>query len=304
MEALNDISEPSIGCITGSQPGLNRSPFSTLKSRLIPVVLLLDGHIVQSKGFKRYQVLGNPTAIVQRLGDWTADELIYLDITRSPGPAAAPRDPAPTSSPGILEILSDVAKACFMPLTFGGGVRTLRDIEDRLKAGADKVTVNTHALAEPELITRAAREFGSQAVVVSIDALALSHGGWRVCADGGRSATEWSPASWAREAERLGAGEILINSIDRDGSGRGYDLELIRSVAGAVNIPVIACGGVGSWDHLAEGILAGAAAVAAANIFHYTENSVFRAKRHLFERGLPVRPPDFGERMTEGVKAP
>jgi cyclase len=266
-----------------------------LKHRLIPVVLLRDGNVVQSKGFKRFQALGNPTMMVQRLSDWAADELIYLDISRAPVHAQGRRDLGVSSATEILSILRDVARCCFMPLSFGGGLRTVRDMEQRLDAGADKVVLNTQALRDPGLIEQGAREFGSQAIVVSIDAKAQEPGAWKVALEGGRDLTSRSPADWAREAEGRGAGEILINSIDRDGSGQGYDLPLVRSVTRAVTIPVIACGGVGRWEHLAEGVLeGGASAVAAANIFHYTENSVFHAKQFLAGQGLPFRRPVLG----------
>ncbi len=293
MEPVNSQAAiNSSGASTGDS-----SVRSTLKARLIPVILLRDGRIVQSKGFQRYQVLGNPTAMVERLADWVADELIYLDLTGSAVHAPGRQDLAAPASTDILQILAEVARVCFMPLTFGGGIRTLSDIEARLRAGADKVTLNTQALATPALITEAAREFGSQAVVVSIDAKACDGPAgaraWQCRGGGGRVPAVWTPAGWAREAEQRGAGEILINSIDRDGSGRGYDLDLVRTVVEAVSIPVIACGGVGTWEHLVEGLAAGASAVAAANIFHYSENSVYRARQHLFERGCPVRPPAF-----------
>lgn len=262
-----------------------------LKRRVIPVVLLRDGSIVQSRGFKRFQVLGNPTAIVRRLSEWAADELIYLDISRSPLHAPGRLDTAARPATDILDILRGVARCCFMPLAFGGGIRTLADIEARLLAGADKVVLNSQALLEPDLITRAARRFGSQAIIVSLDARAEGDG-WQVYSQGGRQPSGRSPAAWAREAQDRGAGEVFVTSIDRDGAGNGYDLDLLRSVTTAVSIPVIACGGVGAWDHLAEGLRhTGVSAVAAANIFHHSENSVPHARRFLLERGLPVRPP-------------
>lgn len=266
-----------------------------LKNRLIPVVLLRNGVVVQSKGFRRYQALGNPTTIVRRLSDWAADELVYLNISREPVHETGRRDLNFVDRGEILDVLEDVSRDCFMPLTFGGGIRDLDGVYRRLRAGADKVAINTAALEEPSFIGDCAREFGSQCVVISIDALRRDDGTWEVYSDGGRAPAGRAPAEWAREAESRGAGEIFLNSIDRDGSGRGYDIPLIRAVSDAVGVPVIACGGVGEWGHLAQGITeGGASAAAASNIFHYTENSVYNAKRHLHEAGLCVREPVLG----------
>lgn len=254
-------------------------------------MLLRGGVVVQSKGFRRYQRLGNPVTIVERLSSWASDELVYLDISREQAYDLGRDDLNFENRATLLEILADVARTCFMPLTFGGGIRTVADVEARVRAGADKVAINSKPLEDPAFIDVCAREFGSQCVVVSIDALARE-GGWEVYAQGGRVPTGHDPVGWAVEAEQRGAGEILLNSIDRDGAGAGYDLDLIRAVSEAVGIPVVALGGVGSWEHLADGLrLGGASAVAAANIFHYTENSVYNAKRHLYEAGLPVREP-------------
>ncbi len=260
-----------------------------LKKRLIPVLLLRNGIIVQSKGFKRYQPLGSPTSAVERLSSWASDELIYLDISREPVYGLGRHDLNHPAFSSIVEIIRLVASKCFMPLTFGGGIRSLEDVRQRLNAGADKVTVNTKAVEEPGFVTACAKEFGSQCVVVSIDAR-RADGSWVVC-KGGRTPVDRSPFSWAKEAEERGAGELLVNSIDRDGSGAGYDLELIAQVAEAVSIPVIAMGGVGTWHHFEEGLSTRASAVAAANIFHYSENSVFNAKKHLYEKGCNVRRP-------------
>jgi cyclase len=262
-----------------------------LRQRLIPTILLRGGVIVQSKGFKRYQVLGNPTTAVERLSDWASDELIYLDISRERVYDLRRDDLAGPNRGSMLEIVADVAERCFMPLTFGGGIRTLDDVVAMVQAGADKVATNTAPLADPAFVTAMSREVGSQCVVVSIDVIQTAPGTYEVYGDGGREPTGRDPVAWALEVEALGAGEILLNSIDRDGSGRGYDLELIDRVTTALSIPVIALGGAGRWDHLAE-VLAttSASAVSAANIFHYTENSVRTAKKHLLEAGLNVRP--------------
>jgi cyclase len=178
-----------------------------------------------------------------------------------------------------------------MPLTFGGGIRTMDDVLVRVVSGADKVAVNTEGLARPEFLSEISREFGSQCLVASIDVKRNEDGIYEVHGGRGKEPTGRDVLEWAAEVEERGAGEILLNSIDRDGKGVGYDLELVANVVERVSIPVIAQGGVGSWEHLADGISqAGASAVAAANIFHYTENSVRNAKRHLVDQGLPVRP--------------
>ena len=266
-----------------------------LKHRVIPVVLLRNGIVVQSKGFRRYQRLGNPTTIVERLSQWASDELIYLDISRQQQYDLGRDDLGDSNRNDLLSILEDVSRRCFMPLTFGGNIRTLSQIHDRLRCGADKVAINTVALNSPDFINEAAKEFGAQCVVVSIDAAREGDDSWNVYADGSRTSTNRQAVEWAREVESRGAGEILIQSIDEDGRGQGYDLNLVSSVADAVNIPVIALGGVGNWDHLAQGMTEGhAAAVAAANIFNYSENSVFKAKQDLFDSQLNVRQPLLG----------
>lgn len=261
-----------------------------LRNRLIPCILLRNGAIVQSKGFKRYQLLGTPTVAVQRLSDWASDELIYLDISRDRVYDLRRDDLNDPNRTSILEIISDVARRAFMPLTFGGGIRSMQDVLLRLQAGADKIAINTRPLEDPRFITDVAREVGSQCVVVSVD-VRRNDGGWEVWADGGRQATGRDVLEWVAEAEQRGAGEFFLNSIDNDGRGQGYDLDLVAAVVDRVSVPVIACGGVGSWEHLAAGLQnTGVSAVSAANIFHYTENSVRNAKRYLVEQGLNVRP--------------
>lgn len=262
------------------------------KKRLIPVLLLRNGWLVQSKQFRRYQNLGNPITAVKRLSEWASDELIYLDITRDDSYDMRRDDLGHPNRHTIFEIIEDVSKAAFMPITVGGRIRSLQDIEKRLALGADKVSVNTKAIEEPSFIESAAKEFGSQCVVVSIDVKVVD-GSNRVMLGGDSRATELEPEAWARHIEGLGAGEILLNSIDRDGMKTGYDLELLERVAAAVKIPVIACGGVGEWPHFAEALeKTGVDAVAAANIFHYSDQSVFLAKKYLSERGLNVRKPE------------
>jgi cyclase len=262
------------------------------KRRLIPILLLRNGWLVQSKQFRRWQNLGNPITAVKRLSEWASDELIYLDISRDETHDLRRDDLGHPNRHTIFEIIKDVSKNAFMPITVGGRIRSLDDIERRLAVGADKVAINTKAIEDPEFVSIAAREFGSQCIVASIDFRNIN-GIKLVVGSGGREVTNLEPCVWARRVEDLGAGEILLNSVDRDGMRTGYDLEFIDAVSQRVRIPVIACGGVGNWGHLAEGLeKTHADAVAAANIFHYTDQSVFLAKKHLVARKLDVRPPD------------
>ncbi len=262
------------------------------KKRLIPVLLLKNGWLVQSKGFRQYQNLGNPFWAVKRLSEWASDELIYLDISRDSTYDLRRDDLAHPNRQSFAEIMRDVAKMTFMPVVIGGKIRTLADIEERLRLGADKVCINTKALEDPDFITAAAREFGSQCVVVSID-VQRSGDGWRVMADGGSRETSYQPDVWAGVAEEKGAGEILLNSVDRDGMKNGYDITLLDRVATCVGIPVIGCGGAGQWEHFSEAFdKTGVDALAAANIFHHVDQSVYLAKKHLYENNHKVRPPD------------
>lgn len=262
------------------------------KKRLIPVLLLRNGWLVQSKQFRRYQNLGNPISAVKRLSEWASDELIYLDITRDDSYDLRRDDLGHSNRHNIFEIIEDVSKVAFMPITVGGRIRSLHDIEKRLALGADKISINTAALDEPQLVAAAAREFGSQCIVISID-MKVTDEKHPVVMRGGIQTTPYTPQDWAKQVEQLGAGEILLNSIDRDGMKTGYDLELLDQVARHVDIPVIACGGVGDWSHLAEALeQTHVDAVAAANIFHYSDQSVFLAKKYLHECGHNVRPPD------------
>ncbi|NJK36263.1 MAG: imidazole glycerol phosphate synthase subunit HisF [Oscillatoriales cyanobacterium SM2_2_1] len=246
-----------------------------------------------------HQVIGNPMSTVQRFSDWNVDELIVLDISRGAAGHDLRRDDLQQQYLGdtALDVLREIAKVCFMPLTFGGRIRNISDIEQRLAAGADKVTLNTAVLEEPAFLQQAARRFGSQCIVASIDAR-RTNTGWQVFGDGGRQATDWDVVSWAQQVEALGAGEIFLNSIDQDGSGQGYDLELIQAVTAAVSIPVVACGGVGRYDHFPTAILAGnAAAAAAANIFHFFELSYSHAKQACLTAGIPMRPVGLGSQF-------
>lgn len=250
-----------------------------LKKRLIASLLLRDGLIVQSFGFNRYLPIGRPRFPIEFVVKWDIDEIVLLDMSASPG-GRGPDE-------GVLEMLSQY---CYVPLTVGGGIRSVDDVRRVIRAGADKCCVNTHAIRRPALIGEIADVFGSQCVVVSMDCRREADGSYRVYTESGAKAAARSPVEWARECEALGAGEIFLNSIDRDGSQRGYDIELIRAVSQAVGIPVIACGGVGNYGHFAPGIVeGGASAVAAANIFHHIEHSTILAKAHLLKAGVDVR---------------
>lgn len=262
------------------------------KNRLIPVLLLKNGWLVLSKLFRQHQNLGNPVTAVKRLSEWASDELIYLDISRDETYDLRRDDLGHPNRSSFLEIIEDVAKVTFMPITVGGRIRTLQDIERRLAVGADKIATNTRALEDPSFVGVAAREFGSQCIVLSIDVKSIE-GTPVVVSHGGRSPTPYHPVEWARLVEAQGAGEILLNSIDRDGMKNGYDIELLDEVSRSVRIPVIAMGGVGDWAHLAEALDKTAIdAVAAANIFNYTDQSVYLAKKYLYTRHYNVRPPD------------
>jgi cyclase len=260
-----------------------------LKNRLIPVLLLQNGLLVRSEGFKIHQIIGNPIQEVKRFNEWNVDELVYLDISRSDDYDLRRDDQKVRSLSDPLSILDAVSESCFMPLTWGGRIKSLDQMREIIRRGADKVTINSQAVRDPALITAGARTFGSQAVVVSMDVLRKEDSSTEVFIEGGRTGTGMDPADWAREAEKRGAGEILLQSIDRDGAGTGYDLELISAVSGAVSIPVVACSGVGRFEDYAAGIRAGAAAVAAANIWHFKELTDRGGKRAMARAGIPVR---------------
>lgn len=270
------------------------------RPRLIPCLLLKHGLIVRSQLFKVHQVIGNPMSTVERFSDWNVDELIVLDISQGEKGHDLRRDDLQQSYDGdsALDVLREISKVCFMPLTFGGSIRNLEDISQRLAAGADKVTLNTEAVSCPEFISEAAERFGSQCIVISIDALKHEDGSYEVFTQGGKKATGWSPEAWAKKVQELGAGEVFLNSIDRDGSAYGYDIALTKRVADAVDIPVITCGGVGRYEDFAPGILeGGAAAISAANIFHFYELSYSHAKQHCIDAGIPMRPVGLGSKF-------
>lgn len=259
-----------------------------LKVRLIPVLLLKNGHLVRSERFATHQIIGNPVHEVQRFNQWNVDELIYLDISTEGGYDLRRDDTKVKNLSSPHDILSEVSKTCFMPLTWGGRIRSLEDMQGFFQRGADKITLNTAAFLTPSLITDGARKYGSQAIVVCID-VARRAGGYEVAIQGGKQFTGMTAADWAREAERRGAGEILLQSIDRDGMAEGYDLDLIAQVASRCKIPVIALGGCGHYQHYAEAVRAGASAVAAANLWHFKELADRDGKRALAKAGIPVR---------------
>jgi len=261
------------------------------KKRLIPVVLLKNGWLVQSFQFARHLNLGNPFWTVKRLSEWASDELIYLDISSDDSYDLRREDLGAPNRRTFMEIIADVAKVTFMPIAVGGKIRTLEDIQQRLALGADKISINTIAFDDPGFISRAATQYGSQCIVVSIDYRNVGDES-RVMVQGGRRDTGLSPAEWAKMVESRGAGEILLNSIDRDGMKTGYDIEVIQQVCAAVKIPVIALGGVGQWEHFEDALRETEVdAVAAANIFQHTDQSVYYAKQHLFEAQYNVREP-------------
>jgi imidazole glycerol-phosphate synthase subunit HisF len=253
------------------------------KVRVIPCLDVKDGRVVKGVRFVDLRDAGDPVAAAIAYDAAGADELTFLDITAS----HENRDI-------ILDVVRRTAEACFMPLTVGGGVRTLEDIRKLLASGADKVSINTAAVARGALVREAAEKFGDQCIVVAIDAKKASRAGepdrWEIFTHGGRNATGLDALDYAREVVALGAGEILLTSMDRDGTGQGFDIPLTRAVADAVGVPVIASGGVGTLDHLVEGIRDGkATAVLAASIFHFGQYSIRDAKAYMAAKGLPMR---------------
>ena len=249
-----------------------------LAKRVIPCLDVKDGRVVKGVQFLDLRDAGDPVAAAQAYDAQGADELVFLDITASHEGRAI-----------MLDVVRRTAEGIYMPLTVGGGIRGVDDIRTLLRAGADKVSLNTAALEHPQVIREAAERFGSQCIVVAIDAK-RSNGGWTVYSHGGRRPANREAVAWAREAEGLGAGEILLTSMDRDGTQDGYDLELTREVAEAVSVPVIASGGVGTLEHLREGLVEGKAdAALAASIFHFGTHTVRDAKAYLRDRGVPVR---------------
>ena len=251
-----------------------------LKARIIPCLDVKDGRTVKGVNFVDLVDAGDPVEQAKFYDSQGADELTFLDITASH-----------ENRETIFDVVNRTAEQCFMPLTVGGGVRQLEDIRKLLLAGADKVSINTAAVHRPEFVREAAEKFGAQCIVVAIDAKSTGPDKWEIFTHGGREPTGIDAIEWAKRMANLGAGEILLTSMDRDGTRSGFDIDLTRTLADAVTIPVIASGGVGNLDHLVDGIRDGhASAVLAASIFHFGEYSIPEAKAHLAAAGVDVRP--------------
>ncbi len=250
-----------------------------LAKRIIPCLDVTAGRVVKGVSFVQLRDAGDPVEIARRYDEQGADELTFLDITAS------------SDDRGIIfRIIEQVAEQVFIPLTVGGGVRAVEDVRNLLNAGADKVSINTSAVLNPQLVQDASARFGSQCIVVAIDAKRNQLGKWEVYSHGGRKATGLDAVEWAKKMQTLGAGEILLTSMDRDGTRSGFDLELTRAVTDMLEIPVIASGGVGTLQHLADGVkIGGADAVLAASIFHYGEFTVQQAKEFMARQGIEVR---------------
>jgi cyclase len=250
-----------------------------LAKRIIPCLDVTAGRVVKGVSFVELRDAGDPVEIARRYDEQGADELTFLDITAS------------SDDRGIIfRIIEQVAEQVFIPLTVGGGVRQVEDVRNLLNAGADKVSINTSAVTNPQLVADAAARYGSQCIVVAIDAKQVAPGRWEVFTHGGRKATGLDAIEWATKMQGLGAGEILLTSMDRDGQKSGFDLALTRAVTDALEIPVIASGGVGNLQHLADGVTKGGAdAVLAASIFHFGEYTVGQAKKFMAEQGIEVR---------------
>jgi cyclase len=256
-----------------------------LTKRVIPCLDVHDGKVTRGVQFGRAEEgglrnVGDPVELALRYNAQGADEMVFFDITAS----AHGRE-------SMIGVIERTAAKCFMPLTVGGGIRTVEDMRTMLQAGADKISINSSAISTPELISQGAARFGSQCIVVSIDAKKTGPDFWEVHSHGGRKETGWDAVAWAVRAWELGAGEIVLNSIDADGTKTGFDCEITRRISESVGVPVVASGGAGKLEHLAEVLLAGKAdAVLAASIFHFGEYTVSDAKRHLASHGIAVRP--------------
>lgn len=255
-----------------------RRPFM-LKKRITACVIVKDGWVVQSIGFKRFLPVGRLDITIEFLNKWGIDEIVILDI-----------DATPQGRRPNCKLIEEISKKNFAPLTVGGGIRDVEDMRQLVHSGADKIAINTIAFERPQIISEAAAVLGQQCVVVSIDVRKNADGSYEVFRDSAKTPTGKDPVAWAREAERLGAGEIFLNAVDRDGSKEGYDIALIQNVATAVHIPVIACGGVGSAEHVLQGATKTAAsALAVGNFLNFTEQSPTLIKAYLARHGVDVR---------------
>lgn len=254
-----------------------------LKKRLIPNIILNEGNVVQSINFKHTNVIGNAITAVDFFNSWAVDEILVLDVSRSNDKREK-----------FHKIVHGFSKRCFVPLTIGGWITDINEMQEFLTEGADKIVINSIAVRDPGIIREASKIFGSQCIVISIDVKKNNSGDYEVFIDRGNEATGLSPVDWAKQIELQGGGEILLTSIDHDGTKNGYDLKLLREVSESVKIPIIAFGGVGKWEHFKDGFNIGKVdAVSAANIFHYTEHSTYKAKKFLWESGINVRMPEF-----------
>lgn len=261
-----------------------------LKQRLIPILYIKNGLIVRSEGFSYHQNIGNVINEAERYNQWDVDELIYIDISREPVYDLRRDDLKVKSLNSIAEIIAGISRVCFMPLTFGGGIRSLADVDVLIRNGADKVTINTAAHENPDLVRAAVAKYGSQCVVISID-YRIRGGKPIVFTRFGQHDTGLSIFDWLKTCEQLGAGEILLNCIDRDGKANGYDIETIAAFAAATRLPVIACGGAGDdFDFVELAKRSGVSGLSAGNFFHFTEHAYPRVKRLMGKEGIHVRP--------------
>jgi len=261
------------------------------KKRVIPVLLLRDNWLVQSRSFNEYKKIGNPVDGVKRFSDWDADELIYLDIDQGRGFSPERQDRATKGFNSALEALTAVSAAATMPITIGGGIENLAQIEEKIVSGADKIAVNTKALTNPNFIAEASKEFGRQCIVASVD-YKIENGIALVYNRNINQLDLPKLEQWTKQVEDLGAGEILLNCVDRDGMKTGYDLDTLGRVAEEINIPVIGCGGAGNWSHMADLLTETKVdAAAAANLFHFQDQSIYLARMELIQLGIRVRPP-------------
>ncbi len=249
-----------------------------LKNRLIPCLDVKNNQVVKGINFENLIKAGDPVELAKSYYQQGADELCFLDISASQ-----------ENRNIMIDMVRKIAKNCFIPFTVGGGIRNLNDFGELLKSGADKISINSSAIVDPKLISDSANKFGSQAVVVAIDVKKNSHGQYKVFSHGGKIETDLDAFSWAKKSEELGAGEILLTSMNHDGTKLGYDIDLLQKICSNAKIPVIASGGVGKLEHLADGLRAGASAVLAASIFHFNEISISEAKEYLNKQQLPIR---------------